>query len=89
MVDHAEAVKKFRDATLTFLLTELGTAETFAEIASESEDGEKTARNRQNARKAYDTLLRFMPLLSPEDSSNLLEKLNSLKSKLIELGEEI
>jgi len=79
----------FLDSTLNFVLSELEISETFADIALNSDAGEKISRNRQNARKGYETALRFMAAIPADDRHKLHEKLDSLKSKLVELGEDV
>lgn len=89
-MSHSEAIESFHRATLSFVKTELEVAETFADIALESDDGASLPRNRQNARKAYDTALRFpqrTPLTAVQDSE-IGARLASLKSEPTELGEE-
>lgn len=74
-----------------FLLTELKTGLTFAKIALHSTSPDKVSRNTANARKAYDTALRFLSSAeSTEDDSRNIDKLVAkLKSQLQELGEAI
>ena len=79
----------FLDSTLNFVLSELEISETFADIALNSDAGEKISRNRQNARKGYETALRCMAAIPADDRHKLYEKLDSLKSKLVELGEDV
>src|SRR5215469_2030899 len=76
---------------LEFLRAEARTGLTFSNIALGSHYQEKTARNRANARKAYDTLLRFMPRdpASPGASEEIRAKVAELKSDLQQLGEEV
>jgi len=89
MVTYEQATKSFLDSTLGFVLTELETATAFADIALMSDDVHKTLRNRLNARKAYDTALRFTRLLPDDDSGRIADKLDPLKSKLVELGVDL
>jgi hypothetical protein len=81
-----------RDANATsvdFLNTEADTGLMFAGIALESDTEEKMTRNRANARKAYDTILRFIGRVSLTDaeSENLGTKMAKLKLGLQTLGE--
>jgi len=89
MVTYEQATKSFLDSTLGFVLTELETATAFADIALMSDDVHKTLRNRLNARKAYETALRFMQVLPEDDRARLADKLDPLKLKLVELGEDL
>jgi len=72
-----------------FLKIDVETALTFAGIAMQAEDRVKKARNRQSARKAYDTVVRLMDRvdLSDEDAQLLARKLKRLRSELATLGE--
>jgi hypothetical protein len=75
-----------------FLQTELNTGLTFAWIALTSPDrSDKIARNRANARAAYDTLVRFKDsiYLTAEQSSHFESGFTRLQEKLRELGEVI
>lgn len=88
MADQRDVIK-FRDVALAFLVNELDIAETFVQMAQRSDNPEREARSRHNARIGYDTVVRHMCLLPPDDCRHLSGKLDSLKSKLAELGEEI
>ena len=59
--------------SVEFLRTELATGLTFSRIALEAKHESKVARNRVNARRAYDTLLHFTPgtSLSAEEARKL------------------
>ena len=85
---------KIADPTLAeagFLRAELQTGLTLANIALETTRRQATARNRANARKAYDAILRFFPKvnLSAGETEEITSSLEQLKSKLQRLGEEI
>jgi hypothetical protein len=79
-----ELVQSFIRSTVTFVEM----AETFATIALQSDDREKAARNKQNARKAYDIALHFPApaTLTEDQEKEIPEKLASLRSHLRELG---
>jgi hypothetical protein len=72
-----------------FLKTDVETALTFSSIALQSEDLSKKQRNRRNARKGYDTIVRLAGRirLTSDDEEFLTEKLTRLKSELQRLGE--
>jgi hypothetical protein len=91
MGERANPTERFHDATWSFINTELETAETFADIALESDDSEKVARNKGNTRKGYDTARRFLNAitLTPDEERLMQEKLDCLGSKLLELGESL
>jgi hypothetical protein len=75
--------------SVDFLKVDVETALTFSKIAIESFDPAKKKRNRKNARKGYDTILRFMSKVSMEDEDTdyLSDRLRELKSNLQNLGE--
>lgn len=72
-----------------FLKTELHTGLTLASIAAETGDGEKSERNRKNARRAYDVVQRTKErvLLTPEQAQEVSLMLNKLRRALEKLGE--
>ena len=72
-----------------FVKTELKTGLTFSTIALQAKDAQKISRNTMNARKAYDTLLRFLDrsTLSDQDVADVEQMLAKLKANLIQLGE--
>jgi len=78
-------------AEVDFLRCELRTGLTLTKIALDARHHDKTSRNRANARKAYDAVLRFIPKvnLSDSESAEFTSKLQQLKSELALLGEEI
>lgn len=84
-------VETFRNATLGFINTELETAETFADLALQSDDVEKISRTRANARKGYDEARRFLNAISltPEEEKTIAGKMRTVESKLLELGETL
>lgn len=74
----------------TFFITDIELAMTLVRIAADSDkDPEKRARNRQNARRAYDAVLRLSTsaALKDEERAEVDEKLRQLKSRLEEIGE--
>jgi hypothetical protein len=64
---------------------------TFSKIALASRYQEKTERNRAHARKAYDTLLRFMSRDNATSGAwgEIRAKVAELKSDLQQLGEDL
>ena len=76
---------------MVFLRTELQTGLTLSKIALEAADQDKIERNRANARKAYDSLMHFMPkaTLKAEEADEIRIGLARLKSELQQLGEEL
>jgi hypothetical protein len=85
---------KIADSTLAelgFLRAELQTGLTLARIALDSPRRDTILRNRANARKAYDVLLRFIPKVSltPDEAKEINSGVQELGSKLRQLGEEV
>ena len=78
-------------AGMEFLGTELRAGITRANIAKNTSDESKKQRNRQEARKAYDAVLRFLPgtFLSQEEKEEIDSKLTELKFALRSLGDEV
>ena len=78
-------------ASADFLKTDVEAALTFSKIAGQTEAGVKRQRNVQNARKAYDTIVRMMKRvsLSARDSEILAIKLKQLRLDLVALGESL
>jgi len=78
-------------AKVEFLRAELDTGLTLATIALHTAEQGKTNRNRMNARKAYDAILRFIPRaqLTSEETDEIKSALEVLRSKLLELGEDV
>jgi hypothetical protein len=78
---------------IAFLITELGTALSFAHAALQAGNNSgKRSRNQANARKGYDTILRLRTRLSfvDEPEAKMLEierKFRELKDALEQLGE--
>ena len=73
-----------------FLRTDLDTALTFMNVADSTGDAEMQQRNHENARRAYDTVVRLKQNLSLDDTQNkeLAEKLGVLKSRLQNAGQQ-
>ena len=78
-------------AATEFLRAELLAGMTRANIAQNTSDESKKQRNRREARKAYDAVLRFLPqtFLSHDEEEQIDSKLAELKSALRSLGEEV
>lgn len=74
-----------------FIRTELLAGLTRANIAEYTSDESKKQRNRREARKAYDAILRFLPqtFLSQEEKEQIGFKLTELKFALRSLGEDV
>ena len=93
-MDEDEEVQqaRFRRSGAEFVLADLELAFTFLDIANTSQVADTACRNQENARAAYDTVLRFLPrsvaALSVAERQGVQDKLADLKSRLQELGEE-
>ncbi len=90
--DHEAQQARFRRSGAEFILADLELAFTFLAIASTSGIADTACRNQENARTAYDMILRFLPrsidALSAAERQNVQDKLTDLKSRLEDLGEE-
>lgn len=77
--------------TLEFLKTELETGHTFAKLALSAKYRDKLERNKANARKAYDTALKFLGSSSVDAASavEINRLLEDLRAKLGDLGEAV
>ena len=78
-------------AGVEFLLTEIETGKTFVRLASQADSEEKVERNRNNARKAYDSVLKFMErvVLNQAERLRIEKGLQELKRNLNDLGETV
>jgi len=79
-----------RRTAVGFLITDLNTAMTFVAIALNADRNPETkSRNMANARRAHDTVSRLRNNLrcTAEENEVLDEKLHSLKTALLALGE--
>jgi hypothetical protein len=84
-----DSLGQLKRTSTEFLKTDIETALTFSSIAAQTEDLQKKHRNRQHARRGYDTILRLSSRvkLSDDDEQLLSEKLMRLKAELQRLGE--
>ena len=89
--DVRDLARETTAAETHFLRAELHTGLSFSKIALKAEDESKIERNRANARKAYDTLLRFIPdaTLSTEETKEINSQMAALKADLQHLGEDV
>ena len=90
MKPDANIQKRLERTGFTFFITDIELAMTLVGIAANAEkDPEKKARNQQNARRAYDTILRLSTSapLKEEEHAEVDEKLRQLKSSLEGIGE--
>jgi hypothetical protein len=89
MPDLSERRNDYHQSGFQFINAELDTGLTFLRIALGAKGRNKIERNRMNARKAYDSALHFLPStsLSAEEARMIKEKIASLESGLVKLGE--
>jgi hypothetical protein len=78
-------------AEVDFIRSELRTGLTLTKIALHPSRRRKSATTQASARKAYDTVMRFMPRvnLSSAESKEVKTKLEQLRSELKMLGETL
>jgi hypothetical protein len=81
--------ERMNRASIDFLMTDLETALTFAKIALTTRDVSRRKRTCRAARKAYETLAKFVHKvdLSAEDARRVSAGMKQLKSELESLGE--
>jgi hypothetical protein len=74
-----------------FLIIELDLASTFLDIADASRLEETKCRNHKNARRAYDTVLAFLPKLTMNEVERQLmeSRLTLLKTRLEAVRERL
>jgi hypothetical protein len=85
-----ELQENLEESRIQFILTELDTATTFCGVAKASTDSEKKRRNLENARKGYDTALKFArdAHFDARSQGAYDEKIAHLRSLLQELGRQ-
>jgi hypothetical protein len=88
MSDFEGPREQYKSSTVSFLLTELETGIIFADIAAASNDQDTKLSNVRNARKAYATVIRFLPTiaLSPSEKEQISVSLSALRSALERVG---
>jgi len=81
--------ERLNRASADFLKIDLQTALTFLHIARHTTDVARQERNREAARRAYDTVVKLMKRvkLNADDTRTIVLGLEQLKSELQELGE--
>lgn len=77
------------ELAVSVILSDLDLALTFLEVARVSTDPATRRRNRENARKVYETVLHFRPRLvtTGEEKRGIEQKLGMLKNALEHAGE--
>ena len=86
-----DLIQETIDSARRLIHTELETGLTLARVASVARYQDKIDRNRANARKAYDTALKYIArtALPSGESAEIQHKLEKLKRELQQLGEAI
>jgi len=81
--------ERLNRASADFLKIDLQTALTFLNSARNTTDFDRQKRNREAARRAYDTVARLMERvnLNERDARTIVVGLEQLRSELQELGE--
>lgn len=90
MTGLGETLNRIQETSFEFLITDLDLGLTLCRIASDAgDDSEKRNRNRQNARKAYESILGFSEKLhlTEEQDRELKDKLRELRTSLEKLDE--
>ncbi len=91
-MDKGKDEASFRRSGAEFIMADLDLAFTFLDIATTSQVADTACRNQENARAAYDVVMRFLPrsiaALSEAERQGVQDKLADLKGRLQELGEE-
>ncbi len=79
-----ELKKETQVVQLSFLLTDIGAANTFLEVANTTRNAATRARNVQHANEAYSMVARMAEKLqvSSEDAEDLQSRLEMLKKRL-------
>jgi len=87
----AKEAAEFHVRTIRFLDTEADVGLNLARFAAESPTGERRARNRRNAREAYDTVLKHLDraVATSEELEALHQKMATLRELLKSLGERV
>lgn len=75
---------------MAFLRTELSTGMTFTRVAQSATRASKRERNQYNARKAYDSVVHFLPTarLTSDEVAEVQNKMEELRFQLQSLGEK-
>jgi hypothetical protein len=79
-----QVIQESHEAGVQFLYTELETGNTFMDVAEVTNLDETRIRTRQNAIRAYQTVIRLMKrmVLSHEDTAELRARLAQLKRRI-------
>jgi len=89
MADRASLKELCNRSGVDFVTADLNLGLTFSHMARGLRTQETKDRSRRNARRAYDTVVRFRDRVSPTTAEALLirKRLARLKSELEQLGE--
>ena len=86
-----QIVDQSHRVAVQFLLADITVALTFLDVADTTHSQDTRDRNRQNARSAYDTVLRLLPNVNATDEERiaLQSKMERLKGRLLASGYSI
>jgi hypothetical protein len=88
MISSRENVEQSQRVAVQFLIAELNVGMTFLDVAGVTARGDTRTRNEQNARTAYETVVRLLPRVAPtrHEFPDLYSKLGELRDRLQALG---
>ena len=88
MINFEDLREQSNQAGIGFLWTELDTALTFLGLAETTRNQETALRNRDNARLAYESVLKYQGRVTFDESDTVpfAEKLAEVKRALLSLG---
>jgi hypothetical protein len=84
-----DARTRLNQTSADFMRVDVATALTFCQIARDTEDPDKKARNREHARRGYDTVMSLMKKvhLTEAEHQDMAANLEKLRSELENLGD--
>jgi hypothetical protein len=90
-LDYLEARRDSERLRVELLFTDCDLGMTFLDVAANSRNPETVERNRQHARKAYETVRRYVPnsVMTPAETKAIKGKLDELKKRLAAVGEYV
>ena len=86
---HSDLIETSHRVGVEFVITDLHLAMTFVRRAQTTQDERTALRNRENARKAYDTAIRLLQKLRPTEKQRvgIGQQLKTLRESLQGLGD--
>jgi hypothetical protein len=88
-LDYLDILRVSERLRVELLFADCDLGMTFLDVAANSGNPETVERNRQHARKAYETVRRYVPnaALTPAETRAIKRKLSILKKRLESVGE--